>query len=177
MEWILGFDNCILDFIQNVLRCDVLDFLMPYITLLGEHGILWIILGITLLFYKKTRPMGISILMALLIGLVICNLTLKPLVARVRPYVANGFEGLLIEPLSDFSFPSGHTVASFEMAVCVYLFNKRYGVYALVLAMLIGFSRLYLYVHYPSDVIVGAVLGILIGYLSSLCIKKISRCS
>lgn len=178
MEWILYADNCVLDFIQRVFRCDVLDFVMPYITLLGENGILWIILGISLLFYKKTKPMGISILMALMIGFVICNLTLKPLIARVRPYDANGFEGLLVKALSDYSFPSGHTLASFEMAVCVYMFDKKYGIIALIIAALIGFSRLYLYVHYPSDVIFGAVLGIFIGYFSSYIVnKRFSQCS
>lgn len=172
MDAIISLDNYILDFIQRVFRCDVLDFLMPYITLLGENGILWVILGIVLVFFKKTRPMGISILISLLIGLVVCNITLKPLVARVRPYDANGFEGLLIKPLSDYSFPSGHTFASFEMAVCVYMFHRRYGILALIVAALIGFSRLYLYVHYPSDVICGVLLGGLIGFVVSVIVKK-----
>ena len=172
MDMILAFDNYILDFIQQTLRCDFLDRLMPVITFLGENGILWVILGIFLCFFKKTRPMGLSILIALLVGLVVCNLTLKPLVARIRPYVANGFEGLLISPLSDYSFPSGHTFASFEMAVCVYAFNKKYGIFALIIASLIGFSRLYLYVHYPTDVLVGVVLGSIIACASSYFVKK-----
>lgn len=178
MDFILSVDNYILDFIQSFLRCDVLDFLMPYITLLGENGILWIILGIILSSFKKTRPVGLSVLISLLIGFVICNLTLKPLVARIRPYDANGFDGLLVKALSDYSFPSGHTIASFEMAICVYMFHRKYGIFALVLASLIGFSRLYLYVHYPSDVLVGTILGILIGYISSrIVMKRFSQCS
>ena len=178
MDLILTFDNFILDFIQNVLRCDFLDFIMPYITLLGENGILWIILGFILVFPKKTRPMGMSILITLLIGFVVCNLTLKPLVARIRPYDANGFTALLISPLSDYSFPSGHTLASFEMAVSVFMFNKKYGIIALVTAAIIGFSRLYLYVHYPTDVMFGAILGIIIGYtVSSVIKKKTIQCS
>ena len=116
--------------------------------------------------------MGTSILIALAVGFLVCNLTLKPLVARVRPYDLTGFTGLLIEPLADFSFPSGHTIASFEMAVCVYSFNKKYGIFALITAALVGFSRLYLYVHYPTDVIAGAVFGIIIGWVVSSVIKK-----
>ena len=172
MDLILTFDNFILDFIQSSIRCDFLDFVMPIITLLGENGILWVIMGIVFCFFKKTRPMGISLLISLIIGLVVCNLTLKPLVARIRPYDANGFTGLLIKPLSDYSFPSGHTFASFEMGACVYAFHKKWGVFALVIATIIGFSRLYLYVHYPTDVLTGVLFGTAIGFLSSYIIKK-----
>lgn len=172
MDLILHFDNYILDLIQNTVRCDFFDFIMPVITFLGENGILWIILGLILMLFKKTRAAGISILVALLIGLIVCNITLKPLVARVRPYDANGFTDLIIKPLSDYSFPSGHTVAAFEMAVCVCVFNRKYGILSLIVAVLIGFSRLYLYVHYPSDVIAGAIIGTVIATAVALAVKS-----
>ena len=101
---------------------------------------------------------------ALILGLLVCNLTLKPLVARIRPYDLQEqdfgvYINLLISRQSDFSFPSGHTIASFEAAVVLLKNSKKMGIPALIIAILVSFSRLYLYVHYPSDVLVSVVLG------------------
>ena len=114
----------------------------------------------------------VELLAALLIVLVVCNLTLKPLVDRTRPFAANGFEGLLIAAPTDPSFPSGHTASSFAAAAAWFRRDKRWGSAALVLAALIAFSRLYLYVHYPSDVLAGAALGIAAAFLAGWIVKK-----
>ena len=100
---------------------------------------------------------------AMMIGLVVCNMTLKPLVARIRPYDLQAELGVTIKLLCDaqhdFSFPSGHTIASFEAAVVLLKNSKKMGIPAMILAVLISFSRLYLYVHYPTDVITSVILG------------------
>jgi undecaprenyl-diphosphatase len=159
-----GFDLPILDWIADNLWCPVLDTVMPVVTLLGDAGIVWIAIAVTLLFFKKTRRVGVGMGIALLAGLVLCNLTLKPLCQRPRPYdyqldVFGRLIPLLIERQHDFAFPSGHTIASFEAAGVIWLNHKKWGIAALTLACLIAFSRLYLYVHYPTDVLFSVVLG------------------
>ena len=160
----VSFDLPILEWIQAYLQSDFLDTVMPIITLFGEGGIFWIAWAVILLIIPKTRKIGLSMIIALLLGLLVCNLTLKPLVARVRPYDLQEqdfgvYINLLINRQSDFSFPSGHTIASFEAAVVLLKYSKKMGIPALILAILVSFSRLYLYVHYPSDVLVSVVLG------------------
>ncbi len=172
-----NFDLPILDWIAANLRCPFLDGVMPVITVLGDAGIFWIALSVILLFLPKWRKAGLSMGLALLIGLVVCNLTMKPLFARVRPYdyqwLAFGKHiDLLIEAQHDFSFPSGHTLASFEAATALTLYSKKWGIPALVLASVISFSRLYLYVHYPTDVLFSLVLGIGIAFLSVFLVRK-----
>ena len=160
----VSFDLPILEWIQAYLQSDFLDTVMPIITLFGEGGIFWIAWAVILLIIPKTRKIGLSMLIALILGLLVCNLTLKPLVARVRPYDLQEqdfgvYINLLISRQSDFSFPSGHTIASFEAAVVLLKNSKKMGIPALIIAILVSFSRLYLYVHYPSDVLVSLVLG------------------
>ncbi len=168
------FELKILNFIQDNIKCGFLDFLMPIVTLLGEGGVFWIVTAAVLLVFKKTRKVGAMMGIALALGFVVGNLTLKPLVARVRPYDMPGVNiELLVDSLSDKSFPSGHTLACFEAATVLFIANKRIGIPALVLAVLVAFSRLYLYVHYPTDVLCGAVLGILFGILASIIVKQI----
>ena len=171
------FDLPILDWIAENLWCPVLDALMPWITLLGDAGIFWIAAAVVLLCIPKYRKAGLSMGAALLMGLVLCNLTLKPLVARIRPYdfvLAHYGRNitLLVSTPHDFSFPSGHTIASFEGAVALLLHNKKLGIPALILACLIAFSRMYLYVHYPTDVIFSMILGTALAFLGSWLVKK-----
>jgi len=172
-----NFDLPILDWIAENLRCAFLDFLMPIITLFGDAGIFWIAVAVVLLLIPKYRKIGLSMGAALLIGLLLCNVTLKPLVARIRPYdyQLQNFGvniQLLVGAQSDFSFPSGHTIASFEAATVLLLYNKKMGIPAMVLAVLIAFSRLYLYVHYPTDVLASVVLGTAIAFLGCFLVKK-----
>lgn len=166
-------DLRILDFIRDNLYCDFLDFLMPVITFLGNGGWFWIAMAVVMLFFARTRKTGIMMGAALILGLILCNLILKPAVARIRPYeIAEGFR-LLIEKQSDYSFPSGHTAASFEAATVLMIRDKRFGIPALVLAAVIAFSRMYLYVHYPTDILGGIVVGVLCGVLGYLAVNYI----
>ena len=103
---------------------------------------------------------------ALSLGFIFGNLLLKPLVGRIRPYDITPNINMLVNALSDYSFPSGHTLSSFAVATVILCFNKKIGIFAMIIATLIGFSRLYLYVHFPTDVLCGAILGILFGKLS-----------
>ncbi len=174
MSWLaVNFDLPILEWIRSHLWCPFLDAVMPIITLFGDDGIFWIACAVVLLCIPKTRKTGLAMGLALLMGLLICNVTLKPLVARPRPYDFSGIEiDLLVETLHDFSFPSGHTIASFEAATVLMLNNKKLGIPAMILSCLIAFSRLYLYVHYPTDVLVAIVLGIAIAFLANYLINK-----
>ena len=159
-------DFTILHWIQDYIANDFLDCLMVFITHLGDHGAIWILLAFGLIiFSKKYRPWGFGILIALLLGHIVGNMVLKPLVQRPRPFCFEPEIVLLISPPGDFSFPSGHTLSSFVAATMLFYMKRKWGIYAYGLAVLIGFSRLYLYVHFPSDVLSGAVLGILLAVL------------
>ena len=173
----VSFDLPILDWIQANLKSGFMDVFMPFITKFGDHGLFWMIVAAVLVIFPKTRKTGLGMAFAMIIGLVVCNMTLKPLVARIRPYDLQLQEfgitiQLLGERMHDFSFPSGHTIASFEAAVVMLKNSKKLGIPAMILAILISFSRLYLYVHYPTDVIVSIVLGIGIAFLGTFLVKK-----
>ena len=161
----------ILDAIQAV-RFGLLDKLMVVITTLGNKGIVWIAVGIVMLFFKKYRRAGVTVLLGLVFGLVCGNWVIKNIVARARPCAINTAIELIIPYPSEYSFPSGHTLSSFIAATCVFLRNKKLGVAAYVLASLIAFSRLYLYVHVPTDIIGGILLGIVLAHLAAWLMKK-----
>ena len=173
----ISFDLPILEWIQANLQSPLLDKLMPVITAFGNGGIFWIACAIVLMFLPKTRRIGFGMAFALTMGLVVCNIILKPGVARIRPYDLQETLGvtidLLIKRSHDFSFPSGHTIASFEACTVLMLGNKKLGIPATLLAILIAFSRLYLYVHYPTDVIASIVLGTLFGIIGWAIAKKL----
>lgn len=166
METLLQVDFAILDGIATHLYNPILDWLMPRITALGDYGLIWILLGVLLLLLPRQRSTGAKILLALVLSLLFCNVILKNLVCRARPFDLVEGISLLVPPPTDWSFPSGHTSASFAAALVLSRDGKRWGWAALVLAALIAFSRLYLYVHYPSDVLAGALIGIGCGLLS-----------
>lgn len=164
-----------LDFLQTI-HTPLLDKILAFITSLGNAGIIWIVLAVVLLILPKTRKAGIIVAAALLMDLILCNLILKNLVARVRPYDVNTAIAILIKKPLDFSFPSGHTAASFAaMTALVLAKMKKAWLAALVLAVLIAFSRLYFYVHYPTDVLGGAVVGILSGIIGYTIVEKLDK--
>ncbi len=164
-----------LDFLQTI-HTPLLDKILAFITSLGNAGIIWIVLAVVLLILPKTRKTGIIVAAALLMNLILCNLILKNLVARVRPYDVNTAIAILIKKPLDFSFPSGHTAASFAAMTALFLAKmKKAWIAALVLAVLIAFSRLYFYVHYPTDVLGGAVVGILSGIIGYAIVEKIDK--
>lgn len=172
-----NFDLPILDWIAAHLWCPFLNAVMPLITLLGDAGIFWIAIAVVLLFFPKTRKIGLGMGAALLLGVLLCNVTLKPLIARIRPYDYQlqhfGVTiKLLIDAQHDFSFPSGHTIASFEAATVLLIHSRKAGIPAMILACLIAFSRLYLYVHYPTDVIASIILGTCLGILGNWLVQK-----
>lgn len=163
MKTITDIDFIILNFLHEKLSCRFLDILMPIITFLGNVGMIWIVSALAFLFIKRYRKSAVMILCGIAFVAIIGNLLLKNLVARARPFSLNTAVNLLISAPIGYSFPSGHSMSSFTAAVILYHTDKRLGIPALILAFLIAFSRLYLYVHFPSDVIVGAVIGVLIG--------------
>jgi undecaprenyl-diphosphatase len=163
-----GTEFAILDFIQNHMRTAFGDFIMPYISLLGNAGLIWIALTALLLLIPKCRRVGITMAVALVFDVVVCNGIIKPLVARIRPCDVNTAVQLLIARPTDYSFPSGHSAASFTAVSALYFRKNKLWIPGLVLALLIAFSRLYLYVHWPSDVLCGIILGIFLGWLGVL---------
>ena len=173
----MAFDFPILDWIQETLKCGFLDAVMPVITMFGDGGIFWILCSLALICTKKQRRTGLSMLLALIFGVIICNAMMKPLIGRIRPYDLKDQMGitipLLTERMHDFSVPSGPPIASFEASVALLLGNKKLGIPAVILAILIAMSRLYLYVHYPTDVIVSVFLGIGFAFLATAIVKKL----
>lgn len=159
-------DWSILHWIHSTLSCGALDFLMPKISALGDVGAIWLLAALWMLFSKKYRRYGIMLVFGIAAGYVIGNLFLKPLIARPRPCWLDSSVQMLIPAETDFSFPSGHTLASAIGATILTKANRKFAFWAIPLAALIAFSRLYLYVHFPSDVLGGAILGGLIGYFT-----------
>lgn len=173
METIQSFDLSVLNGIQNALQCGFLDFFNVFLSHLTTYGIIWIAAGIILLFFKKTRVAGIILLTALALGFLTGDVLLKHIVNRPRPFTVNTDFVLLINPPSGASFPSTHSVLA-AAATTVLLAKKRVlGIIALVLTLCIAFSRLYLCVHYPTDVLCGLLLGVLCGTAALLIAKGI----
>lgn len=164
----------ILYFLQS-LHTPWLDMVMKNITRLGDSGIFWILTGLVLFCFKKTRKMGFCVLLSLAGGLLIGNIFLKNIVTRDRPCWIDPTVQLLIANPRDFSFPSGHAMASFEAAASIFFYNRRWGAAAIVLAALIAFSRLYLFVHFPSDVLAGLVLGVVIALVVHVGVEWMAR--
>ena len=182
-----NFDFSVFQWIQEDVWCAFLDAVMPVITVLGEGGWIWIVIAVLLLFMPKYRKAGVTMAFALILMLILNDGILKNIFARPRPFNfepfealyqsfatdANGKPELLVSLPSSFSFPSGHTSSSFAAAAAI-LINKKWkaGIPALILAVLIGFSRSYLMVHYPTDVLFGALMGVgyaLLAYFLIAC--------
>ncbi len=166
MNFVNQIDFSILNFIVAYFQCGFLDTVMPVVSELGNNGFIWGILALGLLWKKEHRKTGFGILAVLVIGFIICNLGIKPLVARIRPFEFNPAIKLLVTAPLDYSFPSGHTWASFAAVTVLFLHRLKGRYVALAFAMLMAFSRLYLYVHYPTDVLAGILLGIGLGVMT-----------
>lgn len=164
----------ILDWIQANLRCGALDVLMPALSWTCNHGEIWIVLAAVLLAVKRYRRQGLAVGCALVTDLVLCNLILKPLVGRVRPFVVHPVE-LLVPPPTDASFPSGHTAASFAAVFTLKASGSPLWKPALAVAVAMAFSRLYLYVHWPSDVLFGALVGAAAGFIGAWMARRMRR--
>lgn len=142
-----------------------LDAIMIFFTRLGDDGLLWIALGVGFLFFKKTRRCGIYILLSMLISMLVGKVVLKNLFERPRPFMADPSVVLKITPPGSFSFPSGHTLDAFTSATAIFLCDRKTGIAAFVVASLIAFSRMYLFVHYPTDILGGIVIGVCVAVL------------
>ena len=161
LQSIQHLDGEILLQIQQHLRIDLLTPFMKFVTFLGNGGWFWILCAVVLLAIPKTRKTGYAAVLSLIFGVIVTNLLLKNIVARPRPFTeVEGLIPLIAKP-TDFSFPSGHTTASFAVAlVMLRMLPKKYGIPAVILAALVAVSRLYLGVHYPTDVLAGFVVAL-----------------
>ena len=172
LDWIYSIDVFLLNAIQTHLHNSILDPIFSVITHLGDAGILWILLGVLLLCNKKYRKVGFVMLIALAVGAIFANLIVKPIVERPRPFVEFSELELIISAPSGYSFPSGHSLASFTGAVILAWANRKWALPAFLMAFLIAFSRLYLCVHYFSDVVTGSILGVLFSLIGIAILKK-----
>lgn len=162
IPWMERADVAVLLFIQKYVRKDWMTGFWKAITFLGDGGWFWIVLTLAFLAVPKTRKIGMTAALALFLGILVNNVCLKNLVARVRPYDLYEFLIPLVHKQKDFSFPSGHTCIAFAAAVVFFrMLKKPWGTLLLVLAALIGLSRLYVGVHYPTDVLAGGFIGTL----------------
>ena len=172
-----AFDCAVFQLVEKLWN-PVLDAIMVFITHLGDDGIFWLVLAAILLIFKKTRKLGVLLLLGLGFASVINNLVLKQIFERPRPFDFDGwpadfvFPNPLIEKPHSFSFPSGHTSSSLGAATPLLIkANKKLGIPVFILAVLVGFSRVYVHVHYPTDVIVGMIVGIIGGILAVVAFK------
>ena len=170
--WVLDFN--ILFWIQNLIRNDVFDVIIPFYTSLGEDGIIWIALGLILLIPKKYRKTGIMVLAALLVMLVVNNIVLKNLIARPRPCWTYPEMVQLVHNPSSYSFPSGHTTSAFAVAFTVFSQHKKLGKVIIVMAAIMAFTRLYVFVHFPTDIYGGILVAAAITTFVCFMEKKIS---
>lgn len=168
LEAITNIDFAVLDFIQK-LHNKLLDFIMQAITVSGDNGYIWIAVCIVLICIPKTRKIGVFTAITLIVEVILNDGIVKGIIARERPFIQNSAIDTIIRQPSGYSFPSGHSASSFAAATAIFMHNKKLGIPAYILAALIAFSRLYFYVHFPSDVIIGSLFGVLIGF----CVNKL----
>ncbi len=151
----------ILHMIQG-LHSEWLSTIMILLSLIGEYGMCWIAVSLVLAIFPRTRQCGIAMMVGMAISFLLGNVLLKNIIGRARPFMVDTSILLLVPFPSEYSFPSGHTINSFTAAVTIFLYNKKWGILALIGAAAIAFSRLYLFVHYPTDILGGIVLGSLV---------------
>lgn len=172
ISFIQNIDWLILHWIRDNMSCPFLNAVMPAITFLGNAGAIWIIATIILICIKKYRIQGCILACSLIASLLICNILLKNIVCRSRPCWIEVVD-LLIKNPTDYSFPSGHAMSSTIGATILTYANKKFGILAKPVALLISFSRLYLYVHFPSDVLAGIILGLIVSFSTIFIFRRV----
>ncbi len=165
------FEFEIMTAVHNALQSDLMDFIMKSISAIGNGGAVWIVAALILLATRKYRRQGLAMAIGLTMGLVFGNIILKNLIARPRPcWIFENIDMLIAVP-QDFSFPSGHTLASFTSAFILLSENRRMGIPSIMLAVLMAFSRIYLFVHFPTDILGGMALS----YIIFVLLKKFKK--
>lgn len=170
MNWEIDFLKYVIDNFHS----DTMTLIMTLITTLGNHGFIWILINLLLLLRIKTRKAGITMAVSLISVFIIVNVVIKPLIGRARPFEmsADILNNILIALPTDDSFPSGHTAAAFASATAVFCCNRKYGGILLIAAFIMGVSRIYFAVHFPTDVIGGLCIGVIVGVLSYKFLSK-----
>lgn len=164
MELISKIDSVAFDFLESI-SCGILDNFFKIITFTGNGGVIWIGLILGLFVHKRNRKIGVAVMLSFLSVVILNNLVLKEIFDRTRPFVADPNIKLLIDIPSGSSFPSGHSSSSFACAVALFMFDKKWGMFAFGYATLMAISRVYLHVHYATDVIGGMIVGVLVGFV------------
>ena len=167
-------------FLYAIPRTEVLDsFFLAINKITGSYGQLWVVIAVILLFFKKTRKIGAAVLISYVFVYVFGQYGLKNLFSRMRPCQIDETFELLVSRPSSSSFPSTHSAWAFGGAVAIFLGNKKGGILALIWAALIAFSRMYLFLHFPTDVLAGIIFGSLMGIIATKLVaiitKKFSR--
>lgn len=166
-------DLGILLWIQEHMQAGWMNGIMKFLSLLGENGMIWIVLFFVLIAIRGTRRTGFAVGMALLLMLVLGNICIKNIVARPRPFQMYDAVQIIVKSPTGYSFPSGHTACSFAAVFALVFAGSRMWKWALPLAVLIAFSRLYLFVHFPTDILGGIALGLLCGWLGARIVRTI----
>ncbi|MBO6215248.1 MAG: phosphatase PAP2 family protein [Lachnospiraceae bacterium] len=161
----------VLYFFQS-LHNPVGDAIWPLISLLGDKGLFCALTSVLILIFVKDKRVGLTMIGAWILDVLICNVCLKPLVMRDRPCWIDPTVQLLVETPDDYSFPSGHSGIMFSWAVSIFMYHKRFGIAAIALGVLVMLSRLYLFVHFPTDVLVGALCGTIAAIISYFIVKR-----
>lgn len=170
MKWEIDFLKYVIDNFHS----DIMTLIMRLITTLGNYGFIWIFINLLLMLRGKTRKAGITMAVSLISVFVVVNIVIKPLISRARPFEMSDdiLNNILISLPTDYSFPSGHTAAAFASATAVFCCNRKYGVILLIAAFIMGVSRIYFVVHFPTDVIGGLCIGVIVGVLSYKFLSK-----
>ena len=172
MENIYEFYFAVLEALQKI-HSPVLDAVLGFFTYIGTAGIIWAVSAVIMLRSVRTRKAGISVIISLFYELIINEMLIKHIVQRPRPFILHPWVDTIVSRPSSFSFPSGHTCSSFAAATAIFCFNRKLGAAAYLAAALIGFSRNYFYIHFPTDVICGAAIGIVLGVFAHLTAEKL----
>lgn len=168
-------DADILYWIHASLSSGAMDAVMKAVTMSGNYAAVWLIVSAVLILRKPTRNAGTVMILALVAGHVLNDYVIKEIVARPRPFVEDPSIVLIIDPPGGYSFASGHTVKAFAAAFALFIYERKWGSVALCYAALMGFSRMYLCIHYPSDVVAGAFIGIFCALLVYYIMKNVDK--
>ncbi|MGM9987200.1 MAG: phosphatase PAP2 family protein [Bacillaceae bacterium] len=174
MDSIQKLDNTIIDFVhKKVPKSKVFDKVSIIINKIGYGGVMWVIVALTLILFTPYKQYGFMIILADFLYFILCNQFIKPKYSRQRPFQQNNAIEIIIKEPNSSSFPSGHATIAFSCTTILFFMNPLVGMIALVLSVVIACSRLYLLVHYPSDVTAGILIGIMLGLVSYLVVSAL----